>query len=453
MDVNRILESLRQIRLKLQFRMDADEEEEEEPKKVPQGHANTRLPYGLCKSEGIDTTGMTPREAWEAYEGKTGVSPDQAYKEHFGGKGEKKEPDNNGDPKRKPWKKGDPIKSAEEYYDAADEKNRIYKEFVTRFTPAVERAESAAEYGGLKDAFGLTEEEEEKWVKTLNDVNDIKVAMDEHLGLPARNNAPKYVTSKTGGSISDCANGAQLFHYMEKTHGVKIDESLRHDITDIGTLKGMMTGYEKMANEFPDIKSVVGNIVPDTAGWMCYNWADHHVGVTVSHFTNRDEMQRKIDNAGKDHTWINGATPETLMVHEMAHALERYIVENCGEYDDDIRIDKDRFKVYGANGRETCAVASSRDYEAKKITDNAFKAYKKMPEYEGLNVVKTMFRNVSHYAATNRAEMLAEAFHDVAINGGNAHPLSRLIRDRAIRRLRTVIRNKKAREAVNGGQS
>lgn len=44
-------------------------------------HGNTRLPYGLCKSAGIDTTGMSPSEAWEALEGKTGVSAKEAYKD------------------------------------------------------------------------------------------------------------------------------------------------------------------------------------------------------------------------------------------------------------------------------------------------------------------------------------------------------------------------------------
>lgn len=42
------------------------------------------LPYGLCKGVGIDTTGMTPREAWEAYTNKTGISKEQAEKEHWG---------------------------------------------------------------------------------------------------------------------------------------------------------------------------------------------------------------------------------------------------------------------------------------------------------------------------------------------------------------------------------
>ena len=42
------------------------------------------LPYGLCKGVGIDTTGMTPREAWDAYTSKTGISKQDAEKEHWG---------------------------------------------------------------------------------------------------------------------------------------------------------------------------------------------------------------------------------------------------------------------------------------------------------------------------------------------------------------------------------
>lgn len=69
------------IRLKYCARMDADEEgeEHEEPKKATGW--GTRLPYGLCKDLGIDTTGMTPSEAWEAYENETGKTADEMYAE------------------------------------------------------------------------------------------------------------------------------------------------------------------------------------------------------------------------------------------------------------------------------------------------------------------------------------------------------------------------------------
>lgn len=42
------------------------------------------LPYGLCEGLGINTDGMTPREAWDAYMNATGKSKTQAENEHWG---------------------------------------------------------------------------------------------------------------------------------------------------------------------------------------------------------------------------------------------------------------------------------------------------------------------------------------------------------------------------------
>lgn len=54
------------------------------------------LPYGLCKGVGIDTTGMSPREAWEAYENKTGISKKEAEEKHWDKTEKKEEPRKNG---------------------------------------------------------------------------------------------------------------------------------------------------------------------------------------------------------------------------------------------------------------------------------------------------------------------------------------------------------------------
>lgn len=52
------------------------------------------LPYGLCKSVGINTEGMTPREAWEAWQNKTGKTKEEAEKEHWGKTADEKQPQN-----------------------------------------------------------------------------------------------------------------------------------------------------------------------------------------------------------------------------------------------------------------------------------------------------------------------------------------------------------------------
>lgn len=67
---------------------DVTNEEEQAPEpetKESGGHGNRySLPYGLCESVGIDTTGMTPREAWDAWMNKTGRTKEDAEREHWG---------------------------------------------------------------------------------------------------------------------------------------------------------------------------------------------------------------------------------------------------------------------------------------------------------------------------------------------------------------------------------
>ena len=61
-----------------------NEGENSEPQEVG-GHGNRySLPYGLCESVGIDTQGMTPREAWDAWTNKTGRTKEDAEREHWG---------------------------------------------------------------------------------------------------------------------------------------------------------------------------------------------------------------------------------------------------------------------------------------------------------------------------------------------------------------------------------
>lgn len=57
------------------------------------GHGNRySLPYGLCESVGIDTRGMTPREAWDAWTSKTGRTKEDAEREHWGKTAKEKQP-------------------------------------------------------------------------------------------------------------------------------------------------------------------------------------------------------------------------------------------------------------------------------------------------------------------------------------------------------------------------
>lgn len=54
----------------------------EEAEKDKESHGNTRLPFGLCERYGIQLpNGATPRDAWDALKGKTGLTPDDFYRD------------------------------------------------------------------------------------------------------------------------------------------------------------------------------------------------------------------------------------------------------------------------------------------------------------------------------------------------------------------------------------
>ncbi|MCD8201927.1 MAG: hypothetical protein LUD47_07675 [Clostridia bacterium] len=58
--------------------MNMDAEGDRDESEAHHGGGNTRLPYGLCKALGIDTTGFSPKDCWKALKGE-GVSPTEAY--------------------------------------------------------------------------------------------------------------------------------------------------------------------------------------------------------------------------------------------------------------------------------------------------------------------------------------------------------------------------------------
>lgn len=103
-------------------------------------HGNTRLPYGLCKAAGIDTTGMTPSEAWAALRGETGITPKKAFKEleeHGTVKGIEPDGDLPGTeelghegPIPEPYKPGTPFEPPEK--ESPEEKNKKYADAAMR---------------------------------------------------------------------------------------------------------------------------------------------------------------------------------------------------------------------------------------------------------------------------------------------------------------------------------
>lgn len=118
------------LQLKAMRLDDASEGEEEsengEKPQVWHGHGNTRLPFGLCKREGIEIDpDWTPKDAWAALAGK-GYSAAEAYKQlkESGHVSKPSSPDNTGSP--------DNTNSPEKPKQPETEKERFERVFAER---------------------------------------------------------------------------------------------------------------------------------------------------------------------------------------------------------------------------------------------------------------------------------------------------------------------------------
>lgn len=103
----------------------AEEGETEVEESGAGGHGNRySLPYGLCESVGINTYGMTPREAWDAWMSKTGRTKEDAEREHWGKEASEK------NAKKSP---ASVEKNKENELNATDEQRKIIDKISERF--------------------------------------------------------------------------------------------------------------------------------------------------------------------------------------------------------------------------------------------------------------------------------------------------------------------------------
>ena len=167
------------------------------------------LPYGLCKGVGIDTTGMTPREAWAAYTGKTGISKGDAEREHWGeDKSDNKEPKE----ESKQEMKEEETKSREEAINKMLESDRIKE---TR-TFKKKRIKENLSYG--------TEEMQSTTANLFND-DSFSYENDKKKGtyFSPLGNRVQYKMGDDGGEGSVYSKGGvfyhETWHAIDKNYG------------------------------------------------------------------------------------------------------------------------------------------------------------------------------------------------------------------------------------------
>lgn len=243
-----ISRKLNDIRSRWAFRADADEEgENEEPKKKKHSAFSTRLPYALCKEVGINTEGMTPREAWDAYAGKTGESP-KAVKEEKMGDSEPKSETEKGHTvdTEKPLKKTvaskeDAIKKAEEADKAADQfqsewdkENAPY--FVSTLSYALRQGDFEKLFGDdpKHDEYKATAEKYDELVKAAREA---QFEADHY-----RETEP---TTETGKKLMDVERARAELKWIGSDYGYYGKEAAekRKEIED--ALKGVANSFVK----------------------------------------------------------------------------------------------------------------------------------------------------------------------------------------------------------------
>ena len=146
---------------------------------------STRLPFGLCEDVGINTEGMTPREAWDAYYGKTGVKPEDVKEEKF--EEEKAEKDDSYSKAEEAKKKYDEI--FKEVYgkdNATAEERKEVDKVLKEYIDAVDKWVSGLEdYNvGTIDYENADDDELEKRESQLTDMGKMitKLGSDERVG-------------------------------------------------------------------------------------------------------------------------------------------------------------------------------------------------------------------------------------------------------------------------------
>lgn len=253
------------------------------------------LPYGLCKGVGIDTDGMTPREAWEAWENKTGKTKAQAEKEHWGedSKEQKKEKEKTGVPKKE-----DRTKSREEAIKKMFESDRIYE---TK-TFSKKRFEANLRSG--------TEEMQETTANLFNDDGFIyKGGRDKSTYFSPADNRVQYKEQNDGGEGSVYQKGSVFYH--ETWHA--IDYNYSEYTTPLSTTYDLSDGKTLINRLDDDMKSIDWESVKKEV--------ENERKIIREELANKYEYSKEAENAAVEAVvavvkeWRNLPTPKPSYTH------------------------------------------------------------------------------------------------------------------------------------------
>lgn len=221
-------------------------------------------------------------------------------------------------------------------------------------------------------------------------------------------------SSSKGGNITiqSCSDFTQLSDYLQKNYGIQMHPSVSKLSLDV--VKRPLMGYEDMVQDFPELGQSVQTVMTSNRGVM--SCAGDKISFNPAYFSDLQKLEGLCQQYGGG-WWVANVSPESIGVHESAHAVEWIL---CQMNPSNV-YDWQKIMAYNQ-----CA-------EAKGIVSRACKNIKKTPFGKGKKNDE-LKQGISRYALDNPSETLAEAFADVYANGKNAHPLSTEIRKLTVER-------------------
>lgn len=203
--------------------------------------------------------------------------------------------------------------------------------------------------------------------------------------------------------ISDTNDFDSLDDYLDRSYNISVDKSVKS--LDFGVVKKALVGVEYILDKCPALAKTLKQITTSKSGVMSCGGAK--ITFNPHYYTDAAKINNACDSQSKSGFWVKNASPNSIGVHESAHAVEWLMLQKNPAYQYDWqRID-----------------AWNKCTEAKDIVSQACKNVKKTEFGKGKRNFQ-LIGSISRYAGETASETMAEAFADVYANGENASPLS-----------------------------
>lgn len=298
-----------------------------------------------------------------------------------------------------------------QHTDDLTKSDNVAKTFseILKFNPYHDKA------GRFASASGANSFSASRWQMTSYD--DKKTAFEQRGAAGAASGASNDEASKK--RVSESEN--KLRSMLKDGAEVKLSGM------DPELAESTVSSVQKVLEKYPSVKNAFGGFTTDEpeadyftdrqGTYACYAPDTGKIHLNINNYSNKAEFEKRYNEALKEKHFPEGTTAESAVVHEMGHAIDRYVSLQT----------IDTWKVRW--GGET---VSSR------IWNTDIRAAKKKGEPM---TGKSIKEGLSRYASRNEHEYFAEAFSESMTS-----PNPRKMASSIVKRMETYI--KKAEKSV-----